>query len=275
MSATIEHLSADIYHATSAWGSTSMKAMRQGPPARVIWQRQHQTDSAAREIGTAVHCGVLEPDRFMTTYAHKPDGLSFSTREGKDWRIAQGGKTILSHADWTTIAAIIAAVQAKPSVNAALNASLEREASIFWDHADTNEPCKARPDWFTDAHLYDLKVSRYAGRGMAYRAFVEGWMHQLAHYRTGLSALGLGELGARLVVVSSAAPHYVWTLQVKVDALDLLALENDATIFALAHHRKTDIWPDTPDEWEPIEPPASALVTTGVLDSIALIEEVE
>lgn len=262
-------LDAATYHADPSWGSSSLKAMRKGPPARVIWNRDNPTDTAARGLGTAAHCAILEPEKFATTYAHKPDEMSFATKEGKAWRneFAGRGFTILTHEEWIAVEGIRAGVIVKTLPLDAIMRAEAIEPSLFWLDALTNEPCKGRPDFHDATHLYDLKVSRYAGPEMAYWAFLDGWMHQLAHYRSGASALGLGDLGGRLIVVSAGAPHYCWTMEVKPDALDLLAIENNQTVFALAHHRKTGIWPDAPDCWTPIEPPANALIGS-VLDNM-------
>ena len=98
------------------------------------------------------------------------------------------------------------------------------------------------------ATSYDLKISRYAGDDLAYRAFVEGWMHQLAHYRTGAEAVGLGVLGARLIVIHPQEPYFVYTLEIKPDALDLAwRLRTARRYYALKTCREAETWPGTPD----------------------------
>lgn len=98
-------------------------------------------------------------------------------------------------------------------------------------------------------------------------------MHQAGHYRTGAEACGLGVLGSRLVVIGSREPFYVSCYEVKPDALDLIAIENAQTIYALGEHRKANHWPGTPDEWTKIEPPASALIANTVLDNLPEVDD--
>lgn len=268
----LDGLDARAYHDDPSWGSSSLKAMRKGPPARVLWQRDNPVDTDARLLGTAVHAAFLQPDLYAAQFVAKPDGMTFATKDGKAWRDAQRGKTILPADLARNVSAIVNALEHKELVSRVVRRDqpVRYETSLFWRDLLTGEPCKGRPDIIWGGYLYDLKVSRHAGPHLSWRAFTEGWMHQLAHYREGAARLGLGTLGGRLIVVSSAAPFYVWTLEVKPDALDLLAIENSQTVKALSECRQSGVWPDSPDEWTPIEPPSSALIG-NVLDT--LVEE--
>ena len=258
----VHDLSFSDYRALDAWGSGSLKAMRRGPPARVLWEREEGgRDTDATILGTAVHCALLTPDLYLAQYVTKPDGMSFATKEGKAWRDdpIRAGKILLPYDVGCQVEAIVDSLLAKSEVLESIEESSAREMSLLWNCSITGERCKARPDWMSGRYIYDLKVSRHAGNGyLSLRAFTEGWMHQLAHYRTGAAELGLKMRGGRLVVVEPTAPHFVYTLEVKVDALDLLELENIETLKAMRECRVADSWPGTPAGWLKIEPPASA-----------------
>jgi hypothetical protein len=260
--ATGQHdLSFAEYRSLSAWGSGSLKAMRRGPPSRVLWERGGHFETDATILGSAVHCALLTPALYAEEYAVKPDGMSFASKDGKAWRDdpCRAGRTLLSYDVGSTVEAIVGELLAKRPVAESLHRASARESSLVWDCSVTGERCKARPDWIAGTHIYDLKVSRHASGGLlAMRAYFEGWMHQLAHYRTGAIELGLPVRGGRLVVVEPTRPHYVYTLEVKADALDLLELENIETVRALGDCRMSGEWPGTPNEWMKIEPPASA-----------------
>jgi len=259
-------LSLGEYHKLPGWGSSSLKAMRRGPPARVVWEQERPSgDTDATRLGSAVHMRVLQPELYGASYAHKPDGMSFATKEGKAWRdCVEDGKVILSHDVGTKVGAISREVLQHITAGESLANSEYREVSMVWVCPSTGELCKARPDWIEGGYIYDLKVSRHAeGKSLAYRAYVEGWMHQVTHYRTGAMVLGLKVKGGRLVVVSPTEPHYVYCLEVKIDALDMLELENIATLKAMRECRERGEWEGTPESWVKIEPPASALVEFG------------
>lgn len=270
-------MSFDAYRALDAWGSGSLKAMRRGPPARVLWERDRPSNETdATVLGSAVHCLLLTPDLFTANYAIKPEGMTFASKEGKAWRDdpERFGRTLISHDVGEMVARIVGALRSKDAVRASLDVAESRECSMLWECSITREQCKARPDWMQDEHIYDLKVSRHAsGNSLAYRAFAEGWMHQLAHYRTGARELGLPVTGGRLVVVEPTAPHFVYTLEVKRDALDLLEIENIETLKRMRGCRLAGAWPGTPEDWVKVEPPASAGMATVLLGEAEMAEE--
>lgn len=260
------------------WGSGSLRAMRRGPPARVKWERERaHEDTDATLLGRLVHCMLLQPELVEREFVAKPEDMSFASKEGKAWRAAQTA-TIVPHDAYVTALDIADAVRSKPLARKSIDGSEYRESSILWTCPVSHELCKGRPDWIEGRYIYDLKVSRHADSGaLSVRAYTEGWMHQLAHYRTGAMAIGLNVLGGRLVVVAPKAPHVVWTLEVKADALDLLELENIATLREMRSCRLSDDWPGSPDVWSKIEPPASATVAFGEMrfDPTEDIEETE
>jgi exodeoxyribonuclease VIII len=262
------------------WGSGSLRAMRRGPPARVKWEREHaREDTPATLLGRLVHCMLLQPELIEAEYVAKPEGMSFASKDGKAWRDAQTA-TIVSHEDYQTALAIADAVRSKSLAKKSLDAADYRESSLLWTCPVSGEHCKGRPDWIEGRYIYDLKVSRHADGGMgalSFRAYAEGWEHQLAHYRTGAMTLGLDVKGGRLVVVTPKAPHIVYTLEVKIDALDLLELENIATLKEMRACRLADEWLGSEERWVPVEPPPSATVAFGEMrfDPIEDLEETE
>lgn len=266
------------YLALDAWGSSSLKAMRRGPPARVLYERNKGNhDTPATILGTAVHCALLTPDLYAAQYAVKPEGMTFASKDGKAWRDdpERAGRIILSHDVAGTVDAIVASLLRKPEVAKSLDKATHREVSVVWTCSQTGELCKSRPDWMDPKHIFDLKVSRHASQGdsLAQRAYFEGWMHQGAHYRTGAVEAGIGLVGSRLVVVEPVAPHFVYTLEVKPDALDLLEIENLDMLKQLRECRRSGNWPGPPDSWVKCEPPASAGM--GAMNEVVFGENAE
>jgi exodeoxyribonuclease VIII len=256
------------YLALEAWGSSSLKAMRRGPPARVLHERDAgHGDTPATILGTAVHCALLTPDLYARQYAVKPEGMSFATKDGKAWRDdpERAGRILLSHDVGATVDAIVASLLRKPEVAKSLDKATHREVSLVWECSKTGELCKARPDWMDAGHIYDLKVSRHAQHGdlLGTRAYFDGWFHQGAHYRTGAVEVGIGLVGSRLVVVDPVAPHFVYTLDVDTEALDVLEWENMETLRKLRECRTTGAYPGTPEGWKRIKLPGNVLAQMG------------
>jgi len=257
----------EVYRKWDAFGSSDLKAMRIGPPAMVPWKKanpEEQTD--ATRLGTAAHCAILEPTQFEARFAHKPDGMTFSTKEGKAWRDDPGRSfmEILTHKEWEKVGAIVNAFQSKEIAAAALNsAGSNREVSLRWNDPDTGLPLKCRPDFYVEGgHVYELKITRHAAaQSIAFRAYTEGWMHQLAHNLAGLVENGIKIVGGRIIAVNPEPPQQfrVYCVEVKQDALSLMHLENERTVAAMAECVEFGVWPGSWDVWERIEAPALAL----------------
>lgn len=268
-------LSFDEYHAIDAWGSSSLRAMRRGPPARVLWERENDCETDATRLGQAVHCRLLTPALFESIYAHKPDGMNFSTKDGKAWRAEHAHFSILSHEEWTTVEAIVEALQAKRTVAESLADAELVEGTLVWRCPGSGELCKGRMDWMERRarRIVDLKVTRVAGtHGVGPKAYYQGWMHQQSHYRTGAVLNGIDIRHGCLVMVEPTPPHFVYTFEVKVDALDLLELENVETLRQLRECRLADDFPGTEERWSLIEPPPASLVGLG---DVTLLEQEE
>lgn len=252
------------YRAWDAWGSSDLKAMRAGPPAMVPWRRANPgEDTDATRFGTACHLRILQPDLYAANYLTKPEGMTFASKEGKAWRDdpAHAGKAIVSAEVAREIEAVYAAFCSKELALDALAGAVGIETSILWTCPETGERLKGRPDWYDGRYVYDLKVSRHAGPGVAFRAYVEGWMHQAAYYRGGLRECGVRVQGARLVVIGPKPPQSlkVYCVEIKDATLDMIGFENVETVKSLQKCRVAGAWASTPDAWTKVEAPASAL----------------
>jgi hypothetical protein len=266
------------YLAHPAYGSSDLRAFRTGPPAMVPWRRQNrEQDTDATRLGSAAHCAILTPDLFAKDYAVKPEGLSFATKEGKEWRATHGGRTIITHDQWLQVRGVHAALCGKLAAFESLHAAVGREWSIFWRCERTGLDCKGRPDWFDERSVSDLKVSVIADRdadSLASAAHRQGWMHQLAHNRAGLQANDYPHVAVgRLVLISPNPPHNVWLLEVCENDMDFLDLDNRNTRLGMAECHRTGNWPGTPDSFRVIELPASAAFTESDIEGALEVSE--
>jgi hypothetical protein len=262
------------YLAHEAFGSSDIRAAKLGPLAIVPWQRANRNhDTEATQIGRGAHCAILTPDLFARDFAVKPEGMEFRSKENKELRdrwLAEG-KTILSQEQWQQIRDVHAALCGKLPVFDALHAAVAREASVFWTDPDSGLQCKARPDWFTEDAVYDLKVSIAAERdldGLVWKVHSMGWLNQLASNRAALNANGCKIKKGRLVVIAPNPPQElrVHMLEVRESDLDFLELDNVNVRRQMAVCVKTGVWPGTPDTWQQIELPASAAFTEADLE---------
>lgn len=255
------------YLALPGYGSSDLRAFRIGPPCLVPWKRANRHNGTdATRIGTAAHCRILTPELFARQWVARPSDErgDFRTKLGKAWRDERTaeGLGILDAEEWQSIESIARAVVSKLG-----KAPSNTEQTIVWEQDGL--PLKSRPDWFDHEAVYDLKVSRVADRefrDVTFGAYAQGWMHQLAHGRTALAAIGHEVKMGRLVIVSPNAPHIVHLLEVRENDMDFLELHNADTRRGMAECHRTGHWPGTPDKWQTIELPASAAFTESDLE---------
>lgn len=119
------------------------------------------------EIGSALHCKVLEGDaEFEKRFVLKPEGVSLNTKEGKEWKAENAGKTVLTNTEreraWESVHGMTDALRKldwfkgdQPDYRKF------NELSIYWD-AD-GIPCKGRLDRLVDTGdellVLDLKTT--------------------------------------------------------------------------------------------------------------------
>jgi hypothetical protein len=115
------------------------------------------------EIGSALHCRVLEgKEEFESRFLLKPDGVAFNTKEGKEWKLANKGKTILAKSDYDNVLGMADSLFAMDWFNPDQNDYRKyNELSVYWDVDGI--PCKGRLDRLVDMgdHLLvlDLKTT--------------------------------------------------------------------------------------------------------------------
>lgn len=256
------------YLAHPAFGSSDLRNFAR-LPALCDWHRRNRgTGTDATALGTAAHCLILTPTLFADTYQVKPAGMTFASKEGKAWRDEKRAAgyqddNLLSQAEMEQVDTIARAFEQKRIAAKSLRDAVAAEASVFWTQDGLK--CKARPDWFTRTCSYDLKVSVHASKDIGtlrYRAWAEGWMHQGAHVRAGLRANGFPDVAKhRLVVIAPKGPSAVHTycLELSEHTLDVIELEQESIRLGMVKCVESGIWPGTPDDWETIEIPESAL----------------
>lgn len=146
---------------------SSLKHILVSPAHYEAAKRRRFPATINMEIGSAVHCKVLEGDEeFEKRYVKKPEDVSLTTKEGKEWKAAQVGKTVLSNSDkdrpWDSVHGMTESLRQLPWFQVDQPDYRKfNELSIYWESMGI--PCKARLDRLVDAGDYllvlDLKTT--------------------------------------------------------------------------------------------------------------------
>lgn len=75
------------YFKVNRLSNSGIKKLLQSPLTYLT--REDYKETEAMKIGTAFHTYILENHKFFDNYVIKPDGMSFTTKDGKAWRDEQ------------------------------------------------------------------------------------------------------------------------------------------------------------------------------------------
>lgn len=157
----VRDLPGELYHAHEAMSASGAKKMLRSPQHYKLMRDQPSEPGDAMRFGTAVHCGVLEPDAFDQRICCAPK-VDKRTKDGKaawsEFSASNDGKLILDSDAFDRVRRCIDAVHAHPAALALL-ADAERELSLFWSDGRYKVPCKARYDARNHGGVIDLKTT--------------------------------------------------------------------------------------------------------------------
>lgn len=206
-------LSFDDYLEIDALNWSLLKEMAKSP-AHFAYRREHPREDTPRlAFGRAVHCAVLEPDRFPRDYVI----YNGSRRYGKDWdqfSAANHDKTALRADEYETCLAVRDAVFAHKTARDMLRG--DSEVTVEWEDAETGLRCKSRVDHVNEDGITDLKTTSSvdAWEFSAHSARML-YHSQLAFYHRGLPFPEY----PRILAVEITPPYDVAVFRLTEDAM--------------------------------------------------------
>jgi hypothetical protein len=152
MATSTTALTNDEYRSVRAWSNSDI-SMVLDSAAILEWSKNTPSDgSEAVELGTHLHCAVLEPDVFAKNYVKMPDFEK--TAPGRLSRsifmdsIACSNKIILDHTTYQQVITMRDSILAHPVARHLLTSPGQSEVSIFAELQGLK--VKARPDRIVD-----------------------------------------------------------------------------------------------------------------------------
>lgn len=159
------------YHASEGVNHSNAKEMDLSPRhylQKISEPPEEPTD--AQIMGTITHSAILEND--FSGFVVKPEGMTFTTKEGKAWRDSQT-KQIINREEASNIAGMVTAIKNHPLAARILFATRgNNEVSCWATHKPTGLLTKGRADRITmDAQdrtvIIDVKTTDRGGASPA------------------------------------------------------------------------------------------------------------
>jgi exodeoxyribonuclease VIII len=205
----VEGMSYRDYDARPGLRAGYLAALDAGTPGKAEWERAHQTDTPAMKLGRAIHCMILEPEKFAAEYTISAGPVNprtgnpygSETKAYLEWE-AQQTKPIISRDEHARMLGMAEAIAAHPAARQIRNTPRQCELSVFWEQDGI--PCKARCDCVQAESniLWDLKSTSGAG----YRDFERS----VANYRYHLQAAWFINGLSRAGVIDGPAVKFLW-----------------------------------------------------------------
>lgn len=256
-------MAGEQYHAIEAMSASGAKKMLQSPMHYKLARTTPNVPSPQMQFGTAVHCGVLEPERFDAAVTCAPT-LDKRTKDGKAaWQAfvsCNADKVVLDADAYERANNCISAVRAHPAAAQLLKGALF-EVSLFWNDARYGVPCKCRWDLFNHGGVVDLKTTPNAAPAEFARQIINFSYHvQAAHYLSGGEHVrNEAPRFFAFIVVESEPPHAVACYALPGNAILAGAHLMDRALERYAAALAVGEWPGYPDTIEQIQLPAWAL----------------
>ena len=188
-------LSNEQYHSGPGVSKSQLDDVAESP-ATYIWRKNAPVDTdklQALDMGTALHCLLLEPDEFDSRFIKAPD-FNRRTKDGKAEEseflknCADTGKTVIEYEDHRKLLLMRESVMAHPDARWLLEQAGSSESSIYWTDEETGELCRCRPDRMLDNHPIILDVKKVDDMGRFERHVEEFRYHvQNAMYSDGFA----------------------------------------------------------------------------------------
>jgi hypothetical protein len=232
---------------------SSLKYILKSPAHYLAAKKRRFAPSVFMDIGSALHCKVLEgEEEFYSRFIQKPSDISLTTKEGREWKEANKGKTILSNSDrdapWDSVLGMTESLRSLDWFNPEQTDYRKfNELSIYWD-SDGVE-CKGRLDRLVDDGdnllVLDLKTTDSIEPGVFIKKVVGSmnYIFQAAWYAEAAEIAFKKPAKFIFVAIERAAPWSVGIFEVSPDAM----LEGKAQISRarklLKDCTKTKTWP--------------------------------
>lgn len=257
MSDGIRSLSANQYF-SSAGCSKSMLDDIAGEPwggcpalfyAKHIAGTVENKDTEATRFGSLVHRVVLEPDSLTDAYHVKPEGMSFSTKEGKAWKADHSDREIINETDWTKAVAIRDAVWSHPDARRLLEGAQTEQCLFANDENGMLRKCRLDALPAKGNALADLKTAGDVGpRAFEKSVWEYRYFVQAAYYCDLAGLLGIEREAFAFIVVQKEPPFLVSVYQMDPEIMEIGRMMYRRELAEVQRRTEENDWPGYPTQ---------------------------
>jgi hypothetical protein len=158
----------DEYHSSAGISRSGIMEFMKTPfhyYNKYILGNRQESSSKSLILGSALHCYVLEPEKFFNEYIIV-EKLDRRTKEGKAYyellEYEKGTKECINQEDFAIIESMSKSLRSDKKIDQLISGAMY-ERSLYWTDPHTGMLCKCRPDVWQNGFIVDLKSSADAG----------------------------------------------------------------------------------------------------------------
>ncbi|BBE77402.1 PD-(D/E)XK nuclease-like domain-containing protein [Phytobacter sp. MRY16-398] len=223
-------ISNEAYHAGDGVSKSQLDMVALSP-ALLQWSKAAPVDeekTKALDMGTALHCILLEPAEFDKRFIVAPE-FNRRTTAGKEDEaaflrdVAGMGMTVMTNEQGRKLNIMRDSAMAHPAARWMLEAEGYSEASMYWTDPETGELCRIRPDRYLRQLPVIVDVKKVADMERFSRHVEEFRYHvQDAMYREGFKQVTGESPGFFFIAVSETIDCGRYPVRVfELDAQDI------------------------------------------------------
>jgi hypothetical protein len=252
---TSGQLSNDDYHGMPGISKSGLDLIARSPAHYRFGERKEA--SRAMEIGTAIHCAILEPERFSADYMLLREVTDRRASAYKQAVTVWGAERVLTGTEADRVAGMQESVAGNPDLATYMQASGRCELSVFAIDPETGVLVKCRFDKLTDTGAaVDLKKTqdlRDFGKAVANYGY-----HVQAAFYTDVWKWATGEDLSEFVfaAVEELMPHASAPIWLDEEALDIGRIIYRKALNTYAECIASDEWPGIAGQSQIIQLPS-------------------
>lgn len=237
----------DVYHASYGISKSGLDKINRSP---AHYKYAEHEPSKAMEMGSALHCAVLEPDVFADQYLLLPEIADRRASEYKKAAASRGAGNVLVGKEVDQLTGMVKALSAHYKTEQLMQGSGLRELAVFACDPVTGMLCKAKLDYLGMQEgdvLYgvDLKSTSDAREEPFSRSIANYRYHVQAAFYSDVFYWATGQKLEKFwfVAVESKAPHGVLCRYIDSESEQIGRDEYQGDIVVYADCAWNDYWP--------------------------------
>jgi hypothetical protein len=241
----LHDLSAERYQAAAGASCSMLLILQEKTPQHLkCWMDgQMPIETEALRFGILAHYAILEGDKYKERFYQRPEGLKFTTKEGKKWMEDHSDKPSVSFSEGQHLTGMVAAVRNHPFARRVLSGGQPERSLFAIDEMGTLR--KSRLDTFTDGNvLPDLKTCLSASNDYFERQILKLHYHvRAAYYLDNCRLLNLDKEHFMFIAVEKTPPYAVRCLKMDGDAITWGRKLYQADLQTWRNCLESDSWP--------------------------------